>query len=170
VSNLLLPGYCLLTGSTLDRSLLVKFLQRTYRELFPTGEIDHLALTVEQYFSRETPLWWVEWTDSDALPVDGMPSGRSINPIAGLWLGNAIDQVNGDRHAHIFLLYVTPKHRRKGIGSALVRYAENWAKSRGDQQIGLQVFQANQPALHLYQAMGYQTQSLWMVKFLNQDE
>ncbi|HBY78411.1 MAG TPA: GNAT family N-acetyltransferase, partial [Cyanobacteria bacterium UBA11148] len=69
--------------------------------------------------------------------------------------------------AHVFLLYVMPDYRRQGIGSALMRYAENWARARGDRQIGLQVFQANQPALDLYQHLGYQVQSFWMVKPLN---
>jgi ribosomal protein S18 acetylase RimI-like enzyme len=79
-------------------------------------------------------------------------------------VGNAIDQVSGDRHAHIFLLYVVPEHRRRGIGKALMQYVEKWAIARGDRQIGLQVFQSNQPALNLYNQLGYQTQSLWMLK------
>jgi ribosomal protein S18 acetylase RimI-like enzyme len=82
-------------------------------------------------------------------------------------MGNAIDQLQGDRHAHIFLLYVMPEHRRRGVGSALMRHAEDWARARGDRQIGLQVFQSNRPALNLYHRLGYQTQSLWMVKSLH---
>ncbi len=42
--------------------------------------------------------------------------------------------------------------------------AEDWAMARGDRQIGLQVFQSNQPALNLYHRLGYQTQSFWMIK------
>jgi ribosomal protein S18 acetylase RimI-like enzyme len=84
--------------------------------------------------------------------------------VACLWLGNTVDQVKGDRHAHIFLLYVMPEHRRKGIGSALMRHAQDWARERGDRQIGLQVFQSNQPALSLYHQLGYETQSFWMLK------
>lgn len=45
-----------------------------------------------------------------------------------------------------------------------MRYLENWARARGDRQIGLQVFQSNKNALNLYNQLGYQTQSLWMVK------
>jgi ribosomal protein S18 acetylase RimI-like enzyme len=81
-----------------------------------------------------------------------------------LWLGNAIDQVIGDRYAYIFLLYVVPHCRQQGIGKALMRQAEDWAMARGDRQLGLQVFPHNQPALNLYSRLGYQTQSLWMVK------
>ena len=79
-------------------------------------------------------------------------------------MGNAIDQISGLRHAHIFLLYVSPEHRRKGIGTALMQYVENWAKQRGDNQIALQVFQTNTPALNLYNQLGYQNQSIWMIK------
>ena len=165
MSSLLLPGYCLRSGSGLDRALLVKFMQWTYREFYPDQGFSHLAQTVEQYFSQDTPLWWVEANTNDCTqpgyPVS-FPSRRQ--PVACLWLGNAVDQVKGDRHAHIFLLYVVPAQRRQGIGGALVRHAEAWAKARGDRQIGLQVFRANQPALNLYQKLGYQPVSVWMVK------
>ncbi|WP_176428936.1 GNAT family N-acetyltransferase [Nodularia sp. NIES-3585] len=141
----------------LERSLLVKFMQQTYQDLFPQQDFAHLARTVEQYFSQETPLWWVDfWGEGDSPQ----------SPIACLWVGNAIDQVQGDRHAHIFLLYVVPEHRRRGVGKALMQYVENWAIQRGDRQIGLQVFQSNPAALNLYNHLGYQTQSLWMVKSL----
>ncbi|MEA5513724.1 GNAT family N-acetyltransferase [Nodularia sp. UHCC 0506] len=133
-------------------------MQQTYQELFPQQDFAHLARTVEQYFSQETPLWWVEYLDQGDPPQ---------SPIASLWVGNAIDQVQGDRHTHIFLLYVIPEHRRRGVGTALMQYVENWAIQRGDRQIGLQVFQSNSAALNLYHHLGYQTQSLWIVKSLH---
>ena len=157
----LLQDYTVRSGSTLDRALLVKFMQRTYQDMFPRQDFSHLSQTVEQYFSPDTPLWWVEYSaEKKQQQVDIFPT----RPIACLWMGNAIDQISGLRHAHIFLLYVTPSHRRKGIGTALMQYAENWAKQRGDNQIALQVFQTNTPALNLYNQLGYQIQSLWMIK------
>ncbi|BAU05085.1 GNAT family N-acetyltransferase [Fischerella sp. NIES-3754] len=163
----LLPGYCIRHGSSLDRALLVKFMQLTYQEMFPNQDFSHLAQTVEQYFSSQTPLWWVEEDGEMGRLGDGEDFTTPPNhPIACLWMGNAIDQVTGDRHAHIFLLYVEPKHRRRGIATALMRYAEDWAKNRGDRQMGLQVFQSNQAALSLYSGLGYQTQSLWLKKIL----
>ncbi len=57
-------------------------MQKTYQELAPKQDFSHLALTVEQYLSRETPLWWVNDSNS---------------PVACLWAGNAIDQITGDR-------------------------------------------------------------------------
>jgi len=169
MSEQLLPGYYLRVGSGLERALLVKFMQRTYQELFLEQDFSHLARTVEQYFSKETPLWWVEHQDKATLQQNDEsihPSSFILHPsiVACLWVGNAVNQVQGDRHAHIFLLYVVPEHRRRGIGTALLLYLESWAKARGDRQIGLQVFQSNKNALNLYNQLGYQTQSLWMVK------
>ncbi|MEH2321006.1 MAG: GNAT family N-acetyltransferase [Nostoc sp.] len=165
MSEQLLPGYIIRRGSALDRSLLLKFMQRTYQDLFPNEDFSHLEQTVKQYFSSDTPLWWVDFLGEGDHPMPHAPC-----PIACLWVGNAIDQVHGNRHAHIFILYVVPEHRRRGIGRALMRYVENWAIQRGDRQIGLQVFQSNKPALNLYNQLGYQTQSLWMVKFLSAEQ
>ncbi|RCJ28453.1 acetyltransferase [Nostoc minutum NIES-26] len=148
-------------------------MQRTYQYLFPEQDFAHLARTVEQYLSNDTPLWWVDFEGAGEYKNPNFSSASpplrpsAPLPVACLWVGNAIDQVQGDRHAHIFLLFVEPEHRRRGIGTALLRYLENWATQRGDRQIGLQVFQSNQAALNLYNQLGYQTQSLWMVKSLH---
>ncbi len=150
--NFPIKGYRLQVGSTLDRAALRKFLHITYEELFPKNSLAHLSDTVEQYFSADTPLWWV------------LDSGQI--KIGCLWLGNAIDQSSGVRHAHIFLLYIEPAHRRQGLAKALIHIAENWAKARGDQQISLQVFASNQPAVQLYQLLGYNTESYSMLKRL----
>lgn len=167
MSKILIPGYELRAGSTLERALLLKFLQRTYKEAYPKQDFAHLALTVDQYLTPETPIWWVEIAGKNASQKSS--SGKfspfsPVLPVGCLWLGNVIDQVTGDRHSHIFMIYVAPKHRRQGIGSALIQHAENWARERGDRQISLQVFLDNQPALNLYQKMGYQPYSLLMQK------
>ncbi|BAU13464.1 GCN5-related N-acetyltransferase [Leptolyngbya sp. NIES-3755] len=156
-----LEGYRLDRGSggTKERDRLLDFMQQTYAELFPGGEFSYLENAIARFFSPETPLWWVQKSDE-----------THWNPVAGLWLGSAIDQGTGARQAHILLLYVMPDHRRKGIGEALVRYAETWAKSRGDRQIGLQVFETNLPALGLYRTLGYETQSRWMTKSIDPAE
>ncbi|MGL5080605.1 MAG: GNAT family N-acetyltransferase [Microcoleaceae cyanobacterium] len=183
-----IPGYKLRTGSSLDRALLLKFMNRTYQELYPGRTFSHFSQTIEQHLSSQTPLWWTESVvtrpevlgtikePDAALDYSKQKTGFTspfralfLNiPIACLWLGNAIDQVEGDRIAYIFLLYVDPQHRRRGIGSALMQQAEYWARQRGDRKISLQVFSQNQPALNLYQKQGYQVQSLTLQKSLQQ--
>ena len=152
-------GDRIIKGSTKDKAQLIQFMMLTYQELFPNQkDFKHLATTIEQYFSTETPLWWVEF------PTNLSPTSHLLLPIAGLWMGNAIDQITGDRYAHIFLLYVVPEYRRRGIAKKLLEQAQIWAKIRGDRQIGLQVFPQNQAAVNLYQKMGFQIQSISMLK------
>lgn len=146
-------GYQIRTGLARQEAILIEFMTQTYQELFPQQQnLSHLANTVRQYFSADTPLWWVEF---------------SHNPVGCLWMGTAIDQITGLRYAHIFLLYVKPSHRSQGIATTLLQQAQVWAQARGDRQIGLQVFLHNQPALNLYQRLGFQPQSLLMTKSLN---
>jgi ribosomal protein S18 acetylase RimI-like enzyme len=168
MSDRLPQDYALSLGSVLDRSLLVQFMQRTYQELYPHRDFSHLEQTIDQYFSSQTPLWWVECSGKSSMIESGMPSAsrRGNHRVACLWLGNSVDQVSGDRHAHVFLLYVIPSCRRRGIGSALMHHAESWARNRGDRQIGLQVFTNNQPALALYRHRDYHPRSVWMLKDL----
>ncbi len=171
------PGYCLCEGSTVDRALLLKTMRRTYQELYPQQHFDHLAQTIETYFSAQTPLWWVErlppaihQAHEEAEAVlnirarQGLINRSRPDYVGCLWMGTATDQVSGLRHAHIFLLYVQPEHRRKGLGRSLMHQAEAWAKDRGDRQISLQVFEHNSAALSLYRDLGYQPQSIALVK------
>lgn len=147
-----IAGYVLRRGSGSDLALLVKFLGKTYQETLGTQNTQHLAETVEQHFSIETPVWWVATATSTPQTV------------GCLWLGNAIDQQQGDRHSYVLALYVAPAHRRQGIATALLQRAQAWAQARGDRQIGLQVFAENEGAIALYRKLGYQNHSLWLTK------
>jgi ribosomal protein S18 acetylase RimI-like enzyme len=151
-----LPKYQLVVGNATDLATLLKFLQCTYQELSPhQQDYQHLRATVDRYFSTDTPLWFV------TIPTENRPQ-----KIACLWLGIAIDQATGIRHPNIFLVYVEPTHRRQGIGRALMEHAQAWAKTQGYTQIGLQVFITNQPAIDLYQQLGYESRSISMMRDL----
>lgn len=155
-----LAGYRLRQGSPLDRALLVKYMQRAYAELSAHHGWDHLTTTVDQYLAPDTPLWWVEADD---------PSEHDVAPVACLWLGNAVDQRSGNRHAYLLLLYVTPQHRRRGIATALLQTAHRWAQARGDGEISLQVFCDNTAAIRLYEQLGYRPTTLLMTKPLAEE-
>ena len=176
-----LTDYELQRGGTVDRPQLLRFVHQTYAELYPDMPRSHLEPMVGQYLTTDTPLWWV--VPSAILPTEttsprppapsGLPQGggtrRWRSPIAGLWVGTSRHQGSGAQQGYIFLLYVHPEHRRRGIGTALMRQAETWAQSAGYGQIALQVFTANRPAYHLYEMLGYQPESMLMVKDLNPD-
>jgi ribosomal protein S18 acetylase RimI-like enzyme len=157
-------GYCLPTGYQLqrgspkDKTRLIEFVTLTYKELFPERQdFSHLARTVEQYLSADTPLWWVK----------SVGELSKTFAVACLWMGEAIDLISGARYTYIFSLYVAPEHRRRGIAKALMQQAETWTTSKGDRQIGLQVFARNQIALDFYRRLGYEIQSLSLSKPLS---
>jgi ribosomal protein S18 acetylase RimI-like enzyme len=162
-----LTQYQLIAGEAIDIATLVKFLQITYREISPQQhDYRHLQSTVDRYFSADTPLWFVTTTvsnDGGSVFPGGNRERANNKKIACLWLGTAIDQITGIRHPNIFLLYVDPSYRRQGIGKALMEYAQTWSKEQGYTQIGLQVFTNNQPAIELYQQLGYQPRSISMM-------
>jgi ribosomal protein S18 acetylase RimI-like enzyme len=82
--------------------------------------------------------------------------------VAALWLGLATDQRSGVLHPYILLLYVAPDHRRRGIATALLTVAHQWAQQQGHRQITLQVFSDNQAAQALYTTLGYQPEAILM--------
>ncbi|WOD39378.1 GNAT family N-acetyltransferase [Nodosilinea sp. E11] len=149
-----LPGYRLRVGSSRDRATVVKFMERTYRELNPQQPVGHLADTVDRFLSRDTPLWWIDEAGAD--PAAG--------PVAGLWLGQATDQRTGMLHPYALLLYVVPAHRRRGLATALLAVAHQWAQQQGHKQISLQVFSDNQAAQALYKSLGYYSEAILLKK------
>ncbi|MEB3313443.1 MAG: GNAT family N-acetyltransferase [Cyanobacteriota bacterium] len=153
MSSFSVPGYQLRRGSSLDRGNLVKFMERNWGELAPDHPRQHLADTIDRYLSADTPLWWVQ-------------SQGASETVACLWLGWATDQDNGQVHPYLLLLYVSPEHRRRGIASALLEAAHDWAGQTGYRQISLQVLSHNQAAQLLYEKLGYQPQAILMRRLL----
>jgi RimJ/RimL family protein N-acetyltransferase len=52
-------------------------------------------------------------------------------------------------------LMVAASHRRQGIGTALLKRAEGWARESGVTKLELHVFPHNAPAITLYEHLGY---------------
>ncbi len=154
-----LNGYHLQVGSHRDRERLVRFMALSYGEQGHDCRREAITQTVYTHFVDDAPLWWV-------TPVPKSTHTPPSEPIACLWLGNAIDPHQGDRYGCILLLYVAPEHRRRGIATALLRQAQHWARGRGDQRLGLQVFANNAAAQSLYRKLGYDTTALWMTQAL----
>ena len=156
-----IKNYHLESGSALDRARLVKFMQRAYRDLGAISSGAHLADTVQRHFSSHSQLWWLISNQPATVPV-GLPGTNRPEPVGCLWQGEAVDQRTGVKQAYVFLLYVAPDHRHQGLGMAMMKHAQQWAKQQGYSQIGLQVFEDNVSALNLYQKLGYRTQARWL--------
>lgn len=131
---------------------------RAYAEL-GADRLDHLANTVDRYLEVPHYLWWLE--PASQGPRVGFGAAPE-EPLGCLWLGQSINQMTGAPQVYVYLIYVAPAHRRRGLGRRLMQQAQVWASSQGYSQIGLQVFNHNQPALKLYRALGYRSQASWM--------
>lgn len=60
------------------------------------------------------------------------------------------------KYALIHDLVVDPKHRRQGVGRALIGYAVEWAKSAGFPGLTLETQNINVPACRLYESCGFE--------------
>jgi len=59
------------------------------------------------------------------------------------------------RYAWILSIDVLPRHRRHGVGRALIAAGEAWAKDQGASHLEFDVWEFNQGALAFYRALGY---------------
>ncbi|MEX1018395.1 MAG: GNAT family N-acetyltransferase [Litorilinea sp.] len=69
-------------------------------------------------------------------------------------------------YAELTELYVEPAYRGRGVGRALVRYAEQMAIEAGADQLFILTGFDNQPALALYRGLGYADYDLALCKQL----
>ncbi len=69
-------------------------------------------------------------------------------------------------HAHIGMLVVTEAAAGHGVGSALVKAAEDWAREQGHRTLTLNVFEGNHAARAVYAHLGYAPETLRYVKTL----
>ncbi|WP_052807416.1 GNAT family N-acetyltransferase [Risungbinella massiliensis] len=70
--------------------------------------------------------------------------------------------------AFILSLVVIEEAQGKGIAQKLMKFAEDWARKRGLEQICLNVFRSNDRAYDLYRYLGYEVETVKMVKELSE--
>jgi ribosomal protein S18 acetylase RimI-like enzyme len=59
------------------------------------------------------------------------------------------------RRGWLYSVAVHPSYRQKGIGSALVRHAEQALTKRGCMKINLQIMSGNESVVGFYESLGY---------------
>jgi ribosomal protein S18 acetylase RimI-like enzyme len=78
------------------------------------------------------------------------------------------DYFSGERHAHISVIAVTRDAEGRGVGRALMDYAEQWARERGHTRLTLSVFDSNRRAQALYERAGFQVEMRRYAKALSE--
>jgi ribosomal protein S18 acetylase RimI-like enzyme len=76
------------------------------------------------------------------------------------------EDVTGVERGHVADLAVAGDARRMGVGTALMRAGEAWARARGLPALSLDVWATNERARAFYETLGYSTESLSLFKRL----
>ena len=103
-------------------------------------------------------------TDNHLFEIQDPKTGT---PVGFLWLG--VQSKNGTPTGFVFNIEVEREHRRMGYARRALDALEPVARGLGLTAIGLHVFACNDAARALYQALGYEVNSLNMRKELHRD-
>lgn len=88
---------------------------------------------------------------------DGEPIGIvAIHPDA--------DYFTGHPRAYVDVLVVAPEAEGRGMGRALLRHAEEWARRYGCREVVLDVFATNEDAIAFYERCGFRPDHIRMAK------
>jgi len=69
-----------------------------------------------------------------------------------------------ERHGHVGILAVTAGAEGRGVGGALLRAAEGWARDRGFKTLTINVFSANHHARAVYEHFGFEEDTVKYIK------
>jgi GNAT superfamily N-acetyltransferase len=105
---------------------------------------------------------------------DGPPAGSALliaesdagEGLGFVYLERLQDYFTLEAHGHVGILVVTDVAAGKGVGSALMRASEAWAREQGYRKLTLTVFEANRAARAVYDHLGYAPETLRYVKIL----
>lgn len=98
--------------------------------------------------------------------VGGVAALQGPYPVGYVIAGVAPDSSTEEPTGHLLDLWVTPTHRRRGVGSQLLQLAEQWVASLGLRKMKLWSGLHNRPAVAFAERHGYSPAGLIGVKDL----
>ena len=149
------------------------------RPAVPADEVFLIALTA-RLAEFDVPPWRtraeIAGADRDIL-LDALhrPSADTVilvaeepagTPAGCVFVSSKVDYFTHASHAHVEVLAVDASVERRGVGRALLDAAERWAVARGDAHITLNVFWQNRQARAVYDALGYEPETIHYRKAL----
>lgn len=127
----------------------------------PSEKETVMQLLREQYEHHGYPFSAADSSEAVSQLLDRGDLGaiwllRNAEQIAGLMvLTFGFDIELGGRLAVLTDLYVVDAHRRKGLGTAAIRFAERFCRSHEMHALELQVERSNTEAIGFYKRLGF---------------
>ncbi len=92
--------------------------------------------------------------------------GGRVVGFVSMWLDDTYEDLDSRpvRYVYVSDLIVGAADRRRGIGRALMREAERWARARRVRQVRLNVLARNPTARAAYRALGYREVQLSLAR------
>ena len=128
------------------------FIEGTYMAMGPAEREELGPATI-----RERCAMQVEWIRSPegffnqafiARTADGAIVGH-------VWVARVLNQFTGRSEALVLNLYVEEDFRCRGAAKRMMEMVEKWARGQDLDRIGLSVAVDNEPAVRLYDVLGY---------------
>ena len=85
-------------------------------------------------------------------------------PIGYVNVREGNDEIAGGKCGYIALLAVIPEAEGQGVAQSLVSEAENWARQMGFTRVALDVFASNERGLRFYDKMGFDHETIRVIK------
>jgi ribosomal protein S18 acetylase RimI-like enzyme len=140
-----------------DSTLDVDVLEASGGSHLGSRPVDRPYLKDYDAYAGNSPLDWPTRFDVYAWGFFGaFIDGRRVGGVAIATRGRGVDLIAGDDDAGvIYDLRVDPAARRSGVGSALLRAAEAWSKTRGLHRLIVETQHVNVPACRFYAKHGF---------------
>lgn len=115
--------------------------------LWPDDAGDHVK-EIARYFSGQRK-------DPQEVLLACSASGAPLGFIE-LSIRSYAEGCTSDRVAFVEGWYVDPEHRRRGVGAALIRAAEEWGRVNRCTELGSDTQLSNQSSIDAHKALGFE--------------
>lgn len=133
-------------------------------------EIDRACYPPGIAYSRRMLRAFLEWPGAECLVAEVESTDVAAAPTAAPAIAAFIITESDALRGHILTIDVLDEHRRRGLGSALLRRAEQSLFSRGVRTIELETATDNKTAVAFWQKHGYRTRGLLKRYYLGRDD
>jgi GNAT superfamily N-acetyltransferase len=155
----------------------------------PSGYSDNITIRPATLADMDTLLQFEQGVISAERPLDPTLKDGHINyynlpelitspnchlvvaELAGEVIGSGYARIetskiylNHPQYAYLGFMYVLPQHRGKGVNKMVIAALQEWAASQGINELRLEVYCQNAPAIKAYQKVGFISHMLAMRK------